>query len=164
VLVQRGVVAVGFLELGGEVVDVCFEVSCPVPGCTDETVESVDLLGGFVAELDLVVFGDENLLAQGVDGYGGVVGCGCCCGWAWGCGWGGVAAFREVAAVFDVVWLLGVASAAGVRGSGSWDWARSSTSRSRETLMSSGVGVGSGSPVMVGVDVVDVLLFWTGRP
>jgi hypothetical protein len=31
-------------------------------------------------------------------------------------------------------------------------------------LMSSGVGVGSGSPVMVGVDVVDVLLFWTGRP
>jgi hypothetical protein len=62
------------------------------------------------------VFGDENLLAQGVDGYGGVVGCGCCCGWAWGCGWGGVAAFREAAAVFDVVWLLGVASAAGARG------------------------------------------------
>jgi hypothetical protein len=69
-------------------------------------------LGGFVADLRLVVFGDEELLLEGLDCDGGVVGCCCRCEWGWGFRWTSIAVLRAVAVV-GAVWLLGVASAVG---------------------------------------------------
>lgn len=68
VLVESGIVAVCFLEFGGEVVDVGFEVGGAGPGIADESFEFVNVVAGLLMDLQSVMFGDVELLAEGLDG------------------------------------------------------------------------------------------------
>ena len=74
VLVERAVVAIGLVKLAEEVVDVGFEVVAAVPGAANEVLELEDVVAGFVAGVQDVLFGDVELLPQGGDGNGCVVG------------------------------------------------------------------------------------------
>jgi len=67
VLVEVPVVVVGLVELAGEVVDVAFEAVVAVPRVADEGLELEDVATGFVAEVQDVLFGYVEVLAQGGD-------------------------------------------------------------------------------------------------
>lgn len=70
VLVEVPVVVVGLVELADEVVDGAFKAVAAVPGAADEGLELEDVAAGFVAEVQDVLFGYVQVLAQGGDGSG----------------------------------------------------------------------------------------------
>lgn len=73
-LIESGIVAVCFLEVGGEVVDIGFEVGAAGPGSVDDSLEFVDVVAGLLVDLESVLLGDVKLLAEGLDGGLQVVG------------------------------------------------------------------------------------------